>query len=355
MRHRGTRTSSSANEPCTSPECGRGRPRTSQCSASSRCADLPVRTGLRGRPGCGRGRPRTSQCSASSWCAGLPVRTGLRGRPRTRTSAHLAVFGVVVVRGPPGRTHLVRACGRAPAVRTRTSAHLAVFGVVAVRRRSVGRGRDGLPVRRRRCADLGIGPWQAGMRDEAPRSVRRRRGAARPPGPQWASCGRGCGRGRPRTSQCSASSRSRTCAGLGRSASRGSASRSVAADRDADRTSAHAVFGVVAGARTSRSALGFVAGRDADEDVRAPRSVRRRRGARTSRSALGFRAVFTSRSGMRTRTSAHLAGSVRRSSWCADLRGRPRPHRVVRGPPHCGRGRVLVVRAGVRRRASAYL
>ena len=42
-RLRGARTSRSAIAPCAGPECGRGRPRTSQCSASAGCADVPVR------------------------------------------------------------------------------------------------------------------------------------------------------------------------------------------------------------------------------------------------------------------------------------------------------------------------
>ena len=186
----------SAIGPHTAPGCGRGRPRTSQCSASARCADLPVRNWASHRPGCGRGRPRTSQCSAAARCADLPVRNWASHRAgmRTRTSAHLPVFGVCAVRGPPGPQ-----LGLAPAgMRTRTSAHLPVFGGGAVR---------GPP-----------GPhWashRAGMRTRtsahlqssaAGRGARTSRSAIGP------RAGRGCGRGRPRTSQCPAAAR---CADL---------------------------------------------------------------------------------------------------------------------------------------------
>ena len=140
-----------------------------------------------------------------------------------------------------------------------------------------------------------------------------------PPGPHWTCTGSECGRGRPRTSRGSAASR---CADL-----------------------------------PVRN--GLAPGRNADEDVRAPPGVRRRRGARTSRSALDLRRV-----GMRTRTSAHLpgfgGGRGARTSRSAlglrrvGMRTRTSAHLpgfggvAVRGPPgpqwactgsECGRGR----------------
>ena len=138
----------------TTPECGRGRPRTSQCPACG-CADLPVRIGVRARPECGRGRPRTSQCSAC----------GVRGPPGPHRGSHHA------------------------GMRTRTSAHLPVFGV---------RG-----ARTSRSA-LGLVPGRNADEDvRAPPSVRR--GGARTSRSALGFVARPeCGRGRPRTSQCSA-------------------------------------------------------------------------------------------------------------------------------------------------------
>ena len=189
-----------------------------------------------------------------------PHRASYRAGTRTRTSAHLPEFGGGEVRGPPGPHWALCQAG----MRTRTSAHLP--GSAAAR-----------------CADLPvrIGLVPGGDADEdvrAPPRIRRRRGARTsrsalglvpsrdadedvrapprfgggavrgPAGPHRVGARRGCGRGRPRTSQ-------------------------VRRRR---------------GARTSRSASGLVPWRDADEDVRAPPRIRRRRGARTSRSALGF-------------------------------------------------------------------
>ena len=87
------------------------------------------------------------------------------------------------------------------------------------------------------------------------------------------------------------------------------------------------------GARTSRSALGLAPGRNADEDVRAPPRVRRRRGARTSRSAFGLRTRPECGRG-RPRTSQGFGGCV------------------VRGPPG---PQWASHRARVRTRTSAHL
>ena len=127
----GARTSPSAIGFARGPECGRGRPRTFAVFGVRRCADVPVRNwtshgcrnadedvrappgvrreGVRGRPRpqlacagpeCGRGRPRTSRCSACGGARTSPSAIGLRGTGmRTRTSAHLPVFGVRRVRG----------------------------------------------------------------------------------------------------------------------------------------------------------------------------------------------------------------------------------------------------------------
>ena len=238
---------------------------------------------VRAPPGVRRLRgARTSRCSAAARCAGLPVRNRASHEAgmRTRTSAHLPVFGACAVRGPPGPHWASREAG----MRTRTSAHLPVFGGCAVR----GPPGPQLGFARGRDADEDV---------RAPPGVRRLRGART--SRNWASAiglrtRPGCGRGRPRTSRCSASAR---CADL---PVRNWASRE---------------------------------GRNADEDVRAPPGVRRLRGARTSRSATGLRTrpgcgrgrPRTSRcsaparcadlpvrnwasheAGMRTRTSAHL-------------------------------------------------
>ena len=153
----GARTSRSALGFAPRPGCGRGRPRTAPGSGSSGCADLPVRIGLctragnadedvrapprvrrrlvRGPPGphwasrqgreCGRGRPRTARGSASSGCADLPVRIERcldirmtkprrRGEPFRSPRVPLARRSVADSRTcasfPPGTPSRIRAC-----------------------------------------------------------------------------------------------------------------------------------------------------------------------------------------------------------------------------------------------------
>ena len=150
------------------PECGRGRPRTAHGSAAARCADLPVRIGLRIQGGM---RTRTSAHLPrfGVWgCADLPVRIGLRikGGMRTRTSAHRLGLGGGVVRGPPGPQ-----LGFAP-------------------RPECGRGRPRTAhgSAAARCADLPVRNWASHRGRDADEVVRapprvRRLGVRGPPGP----------------------------------------------------------------------------------------------------------------------------------------------------------------------------
>ena len=224
---------------------------------------------------------------------------------RTRTSAHLPWFGVCGCADLPVRIGLAAdwECGRG---RPRTSHGSASAGA--------------------RTSRSALGLRQTGNADgdvRAPPMVRRLR-VRGPPGPQWhcarlgmrtgtsahlpgfGVCGcadlpvriglaadRECGRGRPRTSHGSAS----------------------------------------AGARTSRSAMGFAGpecGRGRPRTSQGSASA----GARTSRSA------WACATGMRTRTSAHLP-------WfgvcgCADL-----PVRIGAADWECGRGRPRTAHDGV--------
>ena len=208
---------------------------------------------------CGRGRPRTSQGSAAPRCADLPVRNGLGARAgmRTRTSAHLAGFGGGVVRGPPGPQWAW--C-------------------------------------QSRNADEDV---------RAPRRVRRRRGARTSRSAMGLVPEPECGRGRPRTSQGSAAA---WCADL--PVRNGLGARAGMRTR----TSAHlAGFGGGGVRGPPGPQWAWCQSRNADEDVRAPPRVRRRRGARTSRSAMGFAPRLECGRG-RPRTSQGSA-----AAWCADL------------------------------------
>ena len=227
----------------------------------------------------------------------------------------------------------------------------------------------------------------------APRRVRRWRGGRASRAAMGLVAEPGCGRGRPRTSRCSAASRCadlpvriEPCTGAGMRTG----------------TSAHlAVFGGGRGARTSRSAMNLAPGpdadgdvraprrvrrwrggrasglqwawwqrRDADEDVRAPRGVRRRRGARTSRSALNLAPrpnadedVRAPRSVRRRRGARTFRSALNLAPGPECGRGRPRTYAGVRrrrgartsrsalnlAPrPECGRGRARTVGVGVR-------
>ena len=209
-------------------------------------------------------------------------------------------------------------------MRTRTSAHLPEVGGGAVR----GPPGPHWALCQRRDADEDV---------RAPPKGRRRRGARTSRSALGLVPTPGCGRGRPRTSQGSAAARcadlpvrigpranaglrTRTSAHLprvGGGAVRGPPGPHWAScqRRDADGDVRAPPTGRRRrGARASSVRIGsWRPGRNADEDVRAPPTGRRRRGARTSRSALGL--VPTPGCGRGRPRTSHGSAAAR----CADL------------------------------------
>ena len=164
-------------EPCTRPECGRGRPRTSQGSAASgartsrsalnlapdrmrtrtsahlpgfggvRCADLPVRIEPCTRPECGRGRPRTSQGSAAG--GARTSRSALNLAPGRNADEDVRVppkFGVSAVRGRP-RPQFALAPDQSADVAVRVPAGYSSPAASSARRASSSRSRRLAPRR----------------------------------------------------------------------------------------------------------------------------------------------------------------------------------------------------------------